>query len=427
MRKGLTALVAALVVPSGTEAAPPLVTAVFPQGRATAHEFRRIQAAGATAVRLSLPWALVAPTRPATPADPSDPAYDWKQTDRAVELARARGLRSLLTVFSAPAWAGGRGPSPRQFGLFARAAARRYSGAYLGLPRVRDWLCWNEPNLSKYLAPQRSAGRLAGADRYRRLVKFFGRAVHAVHRDNVVVAGLVSPFTYRHDPGPLAFMRAFLSVPVKFDAWAVHPYTSGGPTHHAYSRNDVSLGDLPEVRALLRAHRVRAKLWVTEFSWDSKPPDRAGVPARLEGRWVAEALYRGWGAGVSLFTWFSLRDEPRPSPFQSGLFFRRWRPKPALHAFRFPFVAFHHLGRIALWGRTPASDRRNVVIERSDGLGWDRLGVLRAGRHGIFSGSILGPSDRSWRVRARLAGMPIASLTFALKRPRDRFVEPFGT
>ena len=49
---------------------------------------------------------------------------------------------------------------------------------------------------------------------------------------------------------------------------------------------------------------------MTEFSWDSNPPDPKGVPAVLEGRWVAEALYRMWSAGVSLVTWFTLRDQP---------------------------------------------------------------------------------------------------------------------
>ena len=46
------------------------------------------------------------------------------------------------------------------------------------------------------------------------------------------------------------------------------------------------------------------------------------MPAALEGRWVAEALYRMWSAGVSLVVWFTLRDQPvRTSPYQSGLYF----------------------------------------------------------------------------------------------------------
>ena len=65
------------------------------------------------------------------------------------------------------------------------------------------------------------------------------------------------------------------------------------------------------------------RFWVTEFAWDSNPPDPGGVPLALEGRWVADALHRVWAAGVSLVTWFSLRDQPlRTSAYQSGLYLR---------------------------------------------------------------------------------------------------------
>ncbi|MEP7180441.1 MAG: hypothetical protein ABI775_15240, partial [Pseudonocardiales bacterium] len=96
---------------------------------------------------------------------------------------------------------------------------------------------------------------------------------------------------------PLRFMRELLCLSkganphrvctkqAHFDAWGVHPYTSGGPTHHAAGPDDVSLGDLPDVRRLLdagvQAETIRSRrpvqLWATEFSWDSNPPDPRGV------------------------------------------------------------------------------------------------------------------------------------------------------
>ena len=102
------------------------------------------------------------------------------------------------------------------------------------------------------------------------------------------------------------------------------------------------------VRAGTLQSRSRVPFWVTEFAWDTNPPDPKGVPERLHARWVAEALYRMWNQGVSLVTWFMLRDQPfTPStPFQAGLYFRGEdgvasdKPKMALTAFRFPFVAF---------------------------------------------------------------------------------------
>ena len=123
-------------------------------------------------------------------------------------------------------------------------------------------------------------------------------------------------------------------------------------------------------------------LWVTEFAWDTNPPDPLGVPEELHARWVSEVLYRMWNQGVSLVTWFLLRDQPwgvPGLPFQSGLYFRSPdgiaadRPKLALTAFRFPFVAFREPKRrtVMFWGRSPAG-RTDVVVEREDDGSWKR-------------------------------------------------------
>ena len=164
------------------------------------------------------------------------------------------------------------------------------------------------------------------------------------------------------------------------------------------------------------------RFWVTEFSWDSKPPDPhpRALPMRLHARWVSEALYRMWRSGVSLVTWFQLRDEPYPaSPYQSGLYFRggqdllRDQPKPSLTAFRFPFVALRERGGLTVWGRTPDSRPATVLVEQSAGGSWRRLAQLRADRHGIFTRrlSLASVSARrtSARPRARPSARPLVS------------------
>ena len=47
--------------------------------------------------------------------------------------------------------------------------------------------------------------------------------------------------------------RATCNDRAEFDVWAHHPYTYGGPTHSAFHPDDVSLGDLGEMRRLLDA------------------------------------------------------------------------------------------------------------------------------------------------------------------------------
>ena len=52
-------------------------------------------------------------------------------------------------------------PDPQALADFGVAAARRYSGTYVGLPRVGAWEVWNEPNIRIYLeaAVRRAASR----------------------------------------------------------------------------------------------------------------------------------------------------------------------------------------------------------------------------------------------------------------------------
>jgi hypothetical protein len=293
-------------------------------------------------------------------------------------------------------------------------------------------------------------GQVVSAGHYRRMVNAFADSVHRVTRDNVVIAGGLAPFTSHRGRraewgvGPLNFMRLMLCVSrhlkptcgarSRFDVWAHHPYTTGGPTHEAYRRDDVSLGDLPEMAALLRAavraKRVQARgpvqFWATEFSWNTRPPDREGVPVRLHARWTAEALYRMWSAGVSLVTWWLLRDAG--SPWKSGLYFRGTtlahdRPKPSLTAFRFPFVALPERGAVRIWGRTPTSRPARVVIEQTFRRGWRRRAVVVADRHGIFTTRLRAPVAGS--MRARIGD--VSSRPFGVKPIPDSVYRPFGS
>src|SRR6185503_3486207 len=122
---------------------------------------------GMTAIRLDARWSHIAPAGSARPAgfdasNPADGAYRWQVLDEQVKRAVAHGLDPIVGFDSAPSWAEGRGsgpggtvrPDPRELGRFAHAAAERYSGHFAGLPRVRYWQAWNEPNLILFLNPQ---------------------------------------------------------------------------------------------------------------------------------------------------------------------------------------------------------------------------------------------------------------------------------
>jgi hypothetical protein len=187
--------------------------------------------------------------------------------------------------------------------------------------------------------------------------------------------------------------------------------------------------------SLVSSHQ--AQTWVTEFSWDSKPPDPLGVPTGLEQRWVAESLYRAWSAGISVFTWFRLSDDPlNVSQFQSGLYFYCGggiscaSAKPAAAAFRFPFVAYSQgRDRVLVWGRTPAGVTGRVRIQWLAGKRWRTFATLITDSDGIFTARPVLPSEanpKTARLRALQAGGQ-ASPAFSLHRPPDIQVTPFGS
>jgi hypothetical protein len=431
--------------------------------------FERIKSAGSRYVRIWVNWADTAPSKlPASwqPENPTDPAYDWLETDKAVTGAVAAGLVPVLMIEETPPWAercaqgDNCNPDPTALAQFGTAAARRYSGAFGGLPYVRYWQGLNEPNLSLYFNPQFEGDRPVSAGLYRTLVNSFYAAVKAVNPSNVVIAGGLGPIAVPGlTIGPIQFTKELLCMKgrkqfrpapgnceggVNFDIFDIHPYTTGGPTHKG-GINDVELGDLPKMRSLLdaadRAHRINTSfkstpLWVEEFSWDSNPPDPGGLAMGIETRWVAEALYQAWRAEVAAFFWFSLRDGrhlaiPFSETLQSGLYFRgetlaQDTPKSYLYAFRFPFVSYPQRDGLYAWGRTPTSGPGKVSIQTWTGSRWRQAFVLRAKKSGIFEGEISSRYGRKKKGSVRAVYRGQSSPGFSMRPIKDFYQPPFG-
>jgi hypothetical protein len=428
--------------------------------------FQRAKDAGATYIRIYVDLSNVAPHGSVAPtnfdwANPDDPHYTWGLTDAAVTEAVAAGLQPILDLDNSPAWArnavqpGRYLPSAQWFGRFAQAAAKRYSGNFDGLPRVTYWEAWNEPNIELYLSPARINGALVAPDWYRSMLNAFASGVKRIDPTNLVIAGSLAPYDQIGGPGipPLTFMRAFLCLdgarirprprcvgkPI-FDIWSMHPYTWGGPTHHATTAGDLALGDMPAMDAVLQqawqAGRIistsEPKFWVTEFSWNTNPPNPGGVPMDLQARWTAQALYTMWQSGVSMVTWFQLRDATATAgsgPGNSGLYFNGGSlandtAKPTLEAFRFPTVAFPDVGGIRVWARTPSSAAGVVQFQQDTGAGWQTLGTLVADGSGVVTGVF--PGVAIGNVRAIFTPTGETSLSFGLADVPDQAVNPFG-
>ena len=400
----------------------------------------RSVAAGAGTTKLFASWRGLASGQPADPADPADPAYDFSRLDAAVRDARARGLSVLINVVAAPDWAEGRNRDPKApagtwkprtgpLSSFMQALARRYSGSYQGLPRVRDFQLWNEPNLPEHMTPQWKGRKPVAARHYTKMLRAAYKGISDVKGSRLVGAGLAP---YGDDPGgertrPLRFWREVFCLgsrkrlkkkkrcpaKAKFDVMAHHAInTSGPPTQSAIHPDDASSADLRHVRRTLRraekqrtiGPRERRPLWVTEFWWESDPPSNRGYPLRKQARYIQETMYLAWRAGFSEAIQLRIRDatpnDDAGSRTGDGLYFLDGTAKPSLRAFRFPFVAERKRGRrVRLWGKAPTAGK--VVIERRRGKRWKRVKKLRAGGNRVFAGRTkIGRGVRKLRAKS---------------------------
>jgi hypothetical protein len=456
-------------------AAQPFTTGVTNLGTNAQLAFQRTRESGARFVRIQLYWGGTAPNlEPAdwNPANPNDPAYDWLASDEAVRNALAAGLTPLLQVDGTPKWAQRCqtpgafpgaicDPDPEALRAFATAAANRYSGRTPGVPAVKYFQALNEPNLSLFFFPQyETSGKALSPYLYRDLINAFYAGIKAAEPSALVVAAGLGPIAIpQYTIGPMKFAEQLLCMTggkhpkptkdscgggVHFDIFAVQPYTTGGPNHQG-AANDVEIGDLAKLQNLIaaadRAGRIvgaskDTPLWVTEFSWDSKPPDPGGLPMRIETRWVAEALHTAWNAGVENFFWYSLHDEARdPSrPYsdslESGLYYRgptleEDQPKPFLSAFRFPFVAYPG-NSLSYWGKTPSGRGGKVKIEILNHGKWKRLATARADKDGIFKGRIKTGYGRNLKGSARARSGKQLTPAFSMRPVKDFYHPPFG-
>jgi hypothetical protein len=410
---------------------------------------RAVQA-GADIVAFETEWRGIASSQPGNPTDPADPAYDWSVLDSAVRGATARGLQVMLVVHRAPDWAEGANPpqgvregtwrpSPAKLREFATALATRYSGSFpdpvggAPLPSVHLWQVWAEPNLAQGLWPQskRRKGKLQpeSPDRYRKLLDAGYDAIKGVSSTNTVIAAGTGPFgDYAAEQvsriPPLRFWRKVFCLrgkklrkgscsgpKARFDVLAHNPLsgiaqlaglpTTGSPWTSARKMgggpDDVVVPDMKKLKRLLRKARARgtirtprnAPLWATELLWVTDPPDSRGLAPGVQANYLADALYLLWKQGVSAVNWAGLVDPSGGSTdLASGLYFSDWAAKPALNAFRFPFVALSKRGKVKVWGKAPSGGA--VEIQRQEGGGWTAVKSLSTGASDIFTGNVPG-------------------------------------
>jgi hypothetical protein len=324
---------------------------------------------GVDVVRLTVDWRTTEP-RPGV--------WDWTRPDRILDALHADGIAPLVTLYGSPGWANGGHPenwapvSTTSFAAFARNIAKRY-------PYVRLWSIWNEPNQRRWLRPTTPATYV------KKLLNPAYAAIHAVSPRSQVAGGVTAPRGATGGVSPVKWIAGMAAAHAKLDAYAHNPYplrrgetpTSRGCDHC----ETITLATLPRLlRDVQRAFGTRTRIWLTEYGYQTNPPDRLlGVPYATQARYMSEAALRAYETPrVDLLIHYLVQDEPDAARWQSGVYTSTERAKPALQSLRFPLTQQARTGRqTTLWGQVRPGGKVTYRLLRWDAGKWVRVGPDR--------------------------------------------------
>lgn len=309
------------------------------------------------------------------------------------------------------------------------------------LPRVSYWSIWNEPNQPGWLTPQWAAdprdpkNLVETAPRiYRSLVDAAYIALGSTgHGPDTILIGETAPKGQKTAKGTtrainaLAFIRGLycLDENLQFEQGtsaqlrgcpvsdqrgafvAAHPglFKFTGYAHHPYEltfaphvkpgfRDWVTIANLPDLSRLMRRIFQRygqplpggakkgVPLYLTEFGYQTNPPDPTAVSPAKQAAYINESEYIAWrDPTVKTLTQFLLTDDapvpgvPKTSlsrwlTFQSGLTYLNGQHKPSYAAYEMPlYLPRQRVSkgkRLYLWGAVrvaPAGVKQRVTVE----------------------------------------------------------------
>jgi hypothetical protein len=396
---------------------------------------QQIKGLGADTLRIEFKWNEIAPkpadkTRPkfdaadpAAYADALDAFPGFGQYDDLVRRANALGFRILITITGdAPRWATAGGKSTSfatanwdvsagEYAKFAAAIAKRYSGAFQGLPHVIYYSIWNEPNHKQFIKPQSKAPAI-----YRRLVDEGVPAIKKAGGSSAqVFVGETAPVGRAGKViGPTEFIRKWLCLNKRFkrsgcngfkkidaDGFAHHPY---GPVERVAKKKDIinllairRLGKYLDAAA--RAGRIPGHLPIynTEFGLQSNPPDTSvsTSPTRQAQLINEKEEYSYRYSRLKSYSQYLVFDDParkgpasqRYAGFQTGLRFSNGKPKPAFSAYAFPIVVHKRRRGVYIWGRfRPRIGSRYIQLYRNGKRDGGRIRTDSRGYFGVKRG-----------------------------------------
>ena len=333
-------------------------------------------------------------------------------------------------------------PAPR-----AATTGSADAGANGKLPKVDEFILWNEPNHQGLLLPQWDADKNTPASPrvYRAMVRAAYAAVKSVRKQAKVLIGNTSSTGGTRGAGPvppLEFLRALACVDRNLkplatpdcanyatlpgDGWAHHPYSQNErPSRQskpASETDDLRLADLSELATTLdqlvrmgRLARANRNIYLTEFGYETqKVPGRPMLDELQQARWLTWAEYLASKIPtVRSFAQFLLRDQPpakervseskaRPfGQYSTGLLLANGHDKVAAKTFVAGlFAQKRSKGRVLLFGRLRlGAGTKTITVQRLVPRGaWEKIDTLKIDGRSSFTRTIAHVAGSQYRL-----------------------------
>lgn len=341
----LTAVLAALA-PAGASAFQKAVWG--PLTFRGVNQFPLYRQLGAKIYETELNWNTVAVRKPHKPTSPSDPAYVWPASlTKEIAAAKRYGMRVLIQVGNAPAWAngghGGTGWAPKNpltYAQFIEAAARKY-------PSVHMWMIWGEPNRkgdfrpevpAKYTETRLTAAQKAAPHLYAEILNDAYGVLKGLSGANVVIggntytAGLIDPQQWLANlvlpDGKRPRMSMYGHNPFSYTV----PLFGAAPSGYG----EVQFSDLPRLEKWTKIYLGHSvPLFLSEFCVPTAADQTFNFyisPPSVAAKWVRDALVTARHAGyIAALGWVNVHDD---MPLNScGLIQQNGQRKPDFYAF----------------------------------------------------------------------------------------------
>lgn len=309
--------------------------------------------AGAQAISLDFEWRNI---------EPEPGQFTWEATDRAVALASRYGLRLVPILMYTPRWASSAAYAPLDYHLappvnlrdyrdFVYAVVNRYKPPQASEFGIRDWIIWNEPNVSASPHIPRPGNFWTGSlGEYIQLLRAGYEGAHAADpNSNILNGGLADVFWAEGEADLITSLERLYDPNGDgdagdggrpfFDTLNIHIYPTGVPDSGWYTTR------LEAVTSVMKRFGDGDKLiWITETGFGSVANPALDSPYLSEGAQAdgVRLVYETMAAYplVERVFWWSLREyyhdasstnEEMEAHF--GLLRASFAPKPAYLAY----------------------------------------------------------------------------------------------